>query len=79
MNKNPRGPLLQQVFFAAVIMLTVLGIIYSFFANDTSNVKTMTSTELVKTINDKEVASATVQQVNGAYTVCGFLSFPETV
>ncbi|MGR8828314.1 ATP-dependent zinc metalloprotease FtsH [Leuconostoc citreum] len=71
MNNNPKGGFLKSSVFYIFIFLAVVGMIYGLFGNDKSSSKTLTSSEFMKALNDKELKSITVQPGNGIYNVSG--------
>ncbi|WP_349532689.1 ATP-dependent zinc metalloprotease FtsH [Leuconostoc citreum] len=71
MNNNPKGSFLKSSVFYIFIFLAVVGMIYGLFGNDKSSSKTLTSSEFMKALNDKELKSITVQPGNGIYNVSG--------
>lgn len=71
MNNNPKGGFLKSSVFYIFIFLAVVGMIYGLFGNDKSSSKTLTSSEFMKALNDKELKSITVQPENGIYNVSG--------
>ena len=71
MNNNPKGGFLKSSVFYSFIFLAVVGMIYGLFGNDKSSSKTLTSSEFMKALNDKELKSITVQPGNGIYNVSG--------
>ena len=71
MNNNPKGGFLKSSVFYIFIFLAVVGMIYGLFGNDKSSSKTLTSSEFMKALNDKEIKSITVQPGNGIYNVSG--------
>ena len=70
-NNNPKGGFLKSSVFYIFIFLAVVGMIYGLFGNDKSSSKTLTSSEFMKALNDKELKSITVQPGNGIYNVSG--------
>ena len=71
MNNNNKGGFLKSSVFYIFIFLAVVGMIYGLFGNDKSSSKTLTSSEFMKALNDKELKSVTVQPGNGIYNVTG--------
>lgn len=71
MNNNPKGGFLKSSVFYIFIFLAVVGMIYGLFGNDKSSSKTLTSSEFMKALNDKELKSITLQPGNGIYNVSG--------
>ncbi len=70
MNNNKGGFLRSSVFYI-FIFLAVVGMVYGLFGNDKTTTKTITSSEFIKALNDKELKSVTVQPGNSIYNVTG--------
>ncbi|WP_220740908.1 ATP-dependent zinc metalloprotease FtsH [Leuconostoc miyukkimchii] len=79
MNKNQKGGFLKSSIFYIFIFLAVVGMIYGLFGNDKSTSKTLTSSEFLKALNDKDLKSITVQPANGVYNISGEYRKPQTV
>ena len=79
MKNNPKDGFLKSSIFYIFIFLAVVGMIYGLFGNDKSTSKTLTSSEFIKALNDKELKSITVQQGNGIYNITGEYRKPQEV
>lgn len=79
MNNNQKGGFLRSSVFYIFIFLAVVGMIYGLFGNDKSTTKTLTSSEFMKALNDKDLKSVTVQPSNGIYNITGEYRKPQKV
>ena len=77
MKNNPKDGFLKSSIFYIFIFLAVVGMIYGLFGNDKSTSKTLTSSEFMKALNDKDLKSITVQQGNGIYNITGEYRKPQ--
>ncbi|MCT4404220.1 ATP-dependent metallopeptidase FtsH/Yme1/Tma family protein [Leuconostoc falkenbergense] len=69
--KNNKGGFFRNSIFYVFIFLVVVGMFYGLFGNDKSTTKTLTSSEFIKALNDKEIKSITVQPGNSIYNITG--------
>lgn len=69
--KNNKGGFFRNSIFYVFIFLVVVGMFYGLFGNDKSTTKTLTSSEFIKALNDKEIKSITVQPGNSIYNISG--------
>ncbi|OQJ77382.1 hypothetical protein BMS83_02145 [Leuconostoc pseudomesenteroides] len=67
--KNNKGGFFRNSIFYVFIFLVVVGMFYGLFGNDKSTTKTLTSSEFIKALNDKEIKSITVQPGNSIYNI----------
>ncbi|WP_294975691.1 ATP-dependent zinc metalloprotease FtsH [uncultured Leuconostoc sp.] len=79
MNNNQKGGFLKSSIFYVFIFLAVVGMIYGLFGNDKSTSKTLTSSEFLKALSDKDLKSITVQPGNGVYNISGEYKEAKTV
>ena len=79
MNNNQKGGFLKSSIFYVFIFLAVVGMIYGLFGNDKSTSKTLTSSEFLKALSDKDLKSITVQPGNGIYNISGEYKKAKTV
>ncbi|MBZ5977746.1 MAG: ATP-dependent zinc metalloprotease FtsH [Leuconostoc gelidum] len=79
MNNNQKGGFLKSSIFYVFIFLAVVGMIYGLFGNDKSTSKTLTSSEFLKALSDKDLKSITVQPGNGIYNISGEYRKAKTV
>lgn len=79
MNNNQKGGFLKSSIFYVFIFLAVVGMIYGLFGNDKSTSKTLTSSEFLKALSDKDLKSITVQPGNGIYNISGEYREAKTV
>ncbi|MCK8617755.1 ATP-dependent zinc metalloprotease FtsH [Fructobacillus sp. M158] len=69
--KNQNGGFFRSSFLYVIIFLAVIAGIYSFMGGSKTTTKTVSQSEFVKSLSDKEIDSFTIQPGNDVYTVSG--------
>ncbi|MFC4761318.1 ATP-dependent zinc metalloprotease FtsH [Fructobacillus durionis] len=69
--KNKNGGFFKSSFLYVIIFLAVIAGIYSFMGGSNGSTKTLSQSEFVKALSDKEIDSFSIQPGNDVYTVTG--------
>lgn len=69
-NRPPKG-FFKSSFAYIIVFLALVGVVYSLFGGDPERNQTISSSEFMTQLKDKEVKQITVQETNGVYKIEG--------